>query len=246
MPRTGRAIALVAALLGCLGAVAYAAVPSHSHHGAAKAKHAARRGLPRPRLKQHPDAVAVSTGARFSFTAHGHRPRFQCKLDGGRWRACRSPFVVNGLAAGTHRFAVRTHGRGRAHGRATVFRWQVLAPKDFSISPELSSLAQLFPGAPAQALPVTIANPNPAPIFITDLTVAATSDPPGCASAANLVLSPAGISPAAPLRVPPHGSVRLPATGVGAPSIGLRDLPVNQDACQGASFPLSFSGSARG
>jgi hypothetical protein len=38
----------------------------------------------------------------------------------------------------------------------------------------------------------------------------------------------------------------LPAVGVAAPTIQLRDLPVNQDACQSASFPLSFSGSARG
>ena len=106
--------------------------------------------------------------------------------------------------------------------------------------------ASSYPGAPAQTLPLTVTNPNPVPIFLTGLTVAATSDPSGCASAANLVLTPAPISAAAPLRVPAHGSVHLPAPGVGAPAIQLRDLPVNQDACQGASFPLAFSGSARG
>jgi hypothetical protein len=30
----------------------------------------------------------------------------------------------------------------------------------------------------------------------------------------------------------------------GGPAIALRNLPVNQDACQGASFPLAFSGEA--
>jgi hypothetical protein len=40
--------------------------------------------------------------------------------------------------------------------------------------------------------------------------------------------------------------VTLPAPGVSPPAIQLRDLPFNQDACQGARFPLAFSGEARG
>ncbi len=243
---TGRAIALIAVLIGCLGAVAYAAAPHRSAQTGAEARRAMGRALPKARLKQHPDGLAVSTSARFAFTAPGRGLRFQCRLDGRHWRACRSPVVFKGLSPAVHRFAVRAVGRGSRHGRATGFRWRVLEPKDFSISPELSSLGQLYPGAPAQSLPLTVTNPNPVPIFLTGLTVAATSEPSGCASAANLVLTPAPISAAAPLRVPAHGTVSLPAPGVGAPTIQLRDLPVNQDACQGASFPLSFSGSARG
>jgi hypothetical protein len=48
------------------------------------------------------------------------------------------------------------------------------------------------------------------------------------------------------LAVPANGSASLPAAGVAAPTIALRDLPFNQDACQGARFPLAFSGRARG
>jgi hypothetical protein len=33
---------------------------------------------------------------------------------------------------------------------------------------------------------------------------------------------------------------------VSAPRIALRDLPVNQDDCKGAQFPLAFSGEAHG
>jgi hypothetical protein len=95
-------------------------------------------------------------------------------------------------------------------------------------------------------LPLTIENPNPVPIFVTDLRVAATADPPGCAREENLSLIAASLSSAAPLRVPAGGSASLPAPGVSPPAIQLRDLPVNQDACQGARFPLAFSGEARG
>jgi hypothetical protein len=245
MRATGRAIALIAAVLGCLGAVAYAAVPRQAKTGAA-AERASSAGLPKARLDGHPDGVALSTSARFAFSARGRGLTFQCKLDGGRWRACRSPLLLTHLDSGAHRFSVRTAGSSGRRGRPVGFRWRVLEPKDFSISPELSSLGQLLPGAPPQPLPLTVTNPNPVPIFLTSLTVAATGDPSGCSSGANLELNPAPISAAAPLRVPPHGSISLPGPTSGAPAIQMRDLPVNQDACQGASFPLAFSGRARG
>jgi hypothetical protein len=243
---TSRAIALIAALLGCLGAVAFAAAPPHPTQTGDAGRPAPAGGLPRPRIREHPDGIAVSTSARFAFAARGQGLRFQCRLDEARWRPCHSPVDFSRLSSGAHSFSVRAADSSGRHGRATGFRWRVLEPKDFSISPELTSLGQLYPGAPAQALPLTISNPNPVPIFLTSLTVAATADPSGCTSAANLALSPAPFSATAPLKVPAHGSVRLPAPGAGAPAIQLRDLPVNQDACQGASFPLSFSGSARG
>jgi hypothetical protein len=122
----------------------------------------------------------------------------------------------------------------------------VLEPKEFSIVPRLSGLGALYPGAPPQLLPVTIVNPNPVPIFVTGLAVSATVDPNGCASAENLSLVASSASSATPVEVPANGSVSLPAPNASAPSIQLRDLPLNQDACQGARFPLSFSGEARG
>ena len=84
------------------------------------------------------------------------------------------------------------------------------------------------------------------PIHVTSLAATASADPPGCASAENLVLTAAGVSSTAPLVVPARGSASLPAPGIAPPSIQLRDLPVNQDACQNARFPLAFSGKARG
>jgi len=122
----------------------------------------------------------------------------------------------------------------------------LLEPRTFSIAPRLAGLGTLHPGAPPIPLPLVIENPNPVPIFVTSLRVSVLADPAGCAGAENLALSQAGASGAMPLEVPAGGSVSLPATGVSAPTIQLRDLPVNQDACQNARFPLEFSGSARG
>jgi len=194
----------------------------------------------------HPDRVSPSTSARFGFTARGSKPRFQCRLDKRAWSACQSPLTFNRLAIGTHKFSVRTAAKRGAHSKPALFGWRVLEPKDFSISPQLSNLGALYPGGAAQQLPVTITNPNPVPILVTSLDVRATADPPGCTSGENLLLSGAGVSESNPLRVPPNGSASLPTPGISAPTIFLRDLPVNQDACQRAQFPLSFSGSARG
>lgn len=239
------AAALLAALTGCLGAVAYAATPRHAAHPAAGQGGSPAGALAKPTLQRHPGRLAVSAAATFSFRAKGD-PRLECRLDGRAWKGCRSPVAFAGLSAGSHRFAVRAIGSRGSHGGAARFRWRVLEPRDFSIAPRFGDLRALYPGAAPQPLPLTISNPNPVAIFVTSVTVATTGDPSSCRGADNLTLAPAGVSPSASLRVPPHGSVDLPAAGVAAPSIQLRDLPVNQDACQGATFPLAFSGSARG
>ncbi len=241
--------ALIATLgvAACLGVVAYAAA-SHGAAGTRTERRPASLRLPTPTITNHPNKLATSTRARFGFAVRGRNPRFQCRLDRRGWRACRAPIVFAGLAPGNHVFSVRALDRRhrRRHGRAARFRWSLLAPKDFSIVPQLAGLGSLYPGAPPVALPLTISNPNPVPIYVTSLRVAATTNPPGCASAANLDLTHSSVSSAAPLRVPAGGSVGLPAEGASAPAIQLRDLPVNQDACQRAQFPLAFFGEARG
>jgi hypothetical protein len=104
----------------------------------------------------------------------------------------------------------------------------------------------MLPGDPPQPLPVLISNPNSVPIEVTSLTVAIAVDPPGCPGDPNFELLPASASPSAPLTVPAGGSVNLPSPAVSAPAIALRNLPVNQNACQGARIRLVFSGQAHG
>ncbi len=246
--RTTRGMLAVLAGIAGLGAVAYAATPrDHGPDSTARAQRSQGSGpLPKPRITMHPDKLATSTNAKFAFAVRGGRARFQCRLDARSWSSCQAPVSFSKLATGSHSFSVRSAGARGKHSRTARFRWQVLEPKEFSIVPQLGGLSALYPGAPAQALPVTIVNPNPVPIFVTSLQVRATADPPGCGSAENLVLIGSSASAAAPVKVPASGSVSLPAPGVSAPSIQLRDLPVSQDACQRAQFPLAFSGTARG
>lgn len=234
-------LALLAAIAG-LGAVAYAAVP----HGPAPGPERRAGSVPRPSIVQHPDKLATTASARFDFRAHGRKLRFRCRLDGGAWRRCRSHVAFDGLAAGPHSFSVHSVRRGGRRSRAARFRWRVLEPMDFSIQPRLDGLGALYPGAPPLALPVTIVNPNPVSIFVTGLRATPTSDPLGCTSAENLVLADSSASATAPIAVPAAGSVTLPTPGASAPAIQLRNLPVDQNACQGARFPLAFSGEARG
>jgi hypothetical protein len=242
-----RALFLLAGIVACLGAVAYAAAPRKPANAPADPEHRPNATqLPKPTIVQHPEKMAISASTKFGFTTRGRNLRFQCRLDRRGWKACRSPLVFTGLAAGSHSFSVRVlDGAGR-RSRAARFRWTVLEPKGFAIVPQLSGLSALYPGAPPVQLPLTIANPNPVPILVTNLRADATADPPGCTSAVNLLLTESSASSSTPLKVPARGTATVPAPGISAPAIQLRDLPVNQDACQGVRFPLRFTGSAHG
>jgi hypothetical protein len=171
---------------------------------------------------------------------------FLCKLDGTGWKRCGPGVAYRGLTVGAHRFLVRAqNGRG-ARSRPARFDWAQAEPQSFSIAAELSGLSRLYPGAGPVALPLTLTNPNSALIFVTSLRVSVAQDPAACPSAANLELIQANASEKAPVKIPAGASVSLPADGVSPPAIALRDLPVNQDPCQGARFPLAFSGEAHG
>ncbi len=246
MARGGiRALIGVGIGVACFAGAAFAATQHRPGTGSPDRKTRSGR-LPKPTLSERPDAQSPSTRARFGFVARRPGARFECRLDRARWRTCRSPVLFAGLAVGRHRFSVRAADRQGRHGAAAKFRWTVLAAKDLSIVADLSGLSALYPGAPPLALPLTVQNPNPAPILVTGLRVSVGANPAGCASADNLALGQSNASPSAPLEVPAGGSVRLPAHGVLPPTIQLRDLPVNQDACKNARFPLEFTGSARG
>ncbi len=224
--------------------------------------------VPGVRLIEVPQASSTATDPQFRFhvpprdkkteqpspptapAASAPRRRFQCELDGGRWVGCTSPYRLVGLAPGEHAFAVRALSRDDRLGPDVVYRWQVVEPapavaagKPFSIE-QTAALAPLYPGDPAQPLPLAIGNPNSVPIEVTRLT-AAIGDAPGCA-AGNFELGASNVSAEAPLVVPAEGTVELPSAGISPPSIALLDLPVDQDACQGVELELALSGEARG
>ncbi|HEU4738872.1 MAG TPA: hypothetical protein VFS54_07300 [Solirubrobacterales bacterium] len=205
-----------------------------------------------PRAKETDDSSPPAAGPE----AATPRRRFQCRLDSGRWADCASPHRLVGLAPGAHDFAVRALTRKGRPGPDVSYGWQIVVAaisvadqepaegKPFSVE-QTAALAPLYPGDPAQQLSLAIGNPNSVPIEVTNLTATIASTPPGCA-AENFELTASNASEANPLVVPAEGTVGLPAESASAPAIALLDLPVNQDACQGAELELALSGEARG
>lgn len=266
--RTARALVALVAAAACLGGVAYAATISEQSrpHGK-KVKHPPRKpgqGPPRPRFIEVPADGGVDPDSQFRFhvappepqgAGRGPAPagpsperwrRFECRLDGSDWDGCASPYLLRGLEPGEHSFAVRALNRRGLVGQRARYRWALLEPREFSVEPLTGALEELVPGAPAQPLPVRITNPNPAPIEVTSLTVAVAPEPSACPADPNFEVTPSNLSPAAPLTVPAGGSASLPTATATAPAVAMRELPVDQNACQGATVHLDFSGEARG
>lgn len=192
-------------------------------------------------IVDHPAAVTARSTARFRVAAAGG-PALRCRLDGQRSQPCESNVVYRGLGAGEHTFLVAAQRPGRRAVRAD-FGWRILEPEPFEVEPRPASVGPLYPGAEPTPIRVVITNPNSRTITLGALRVTASGGAPGCDAAKNLTLTAPDLSGAQP-RIPAHGTLTLPSAGVAAPTIALRELGVNQDACRSAKFALSFSGSA--
>jgi hypothetical protein len=207
-----------------------------------------------PRIVGHPAAPTTATSARFAFVGRERGVRFRCRLDAGRWSACKSPVHYRRLRLGLHLLRVRGEDPEGRLSRETRFVWRIathVPGPDFSIAPAagddafaLAGGATLYPGGPAGVIPLTFTNPNGYPIFVTSLDVAITGTPPGCDGDANFDVIQSNVAETNPVEIPAHGSVTLPTQRVAAPRIRFVDRPVNQDACQNATFRFAFNASA--
>lgn len=266
--RAARAFVALAVAVACLSGVAYAA--TRPEQGQLREKRAVQpagkpgQGPPRPHFIEVPLDGGVDPDVQFRFhvpppeqRAGSARPgpadpqpagrrRFECRVDGGDWRDCASPYRLRALQPGAHSFAVRALNRRDVGGAVARYGWGLLEPREFAIKPLVNTLDALMPGAPAQQLPVRVENPNPVPIEVTSLTVTVAPAAPACAASPNFAVTPSSVSPASPLRVPAGGSATLPSAAATAPTLALRELPVDQNPCQGTSVRLDFSGEARG
>lgn len=198
-------------------------------------------GPPGLLIVDHPPVLSTRAAARFRVVAIG-QPPLRCRLDRQAPEACNPISLYSQLKPGPHTFVVKARRPGRPPIEAS-FEWTVLEPKPFTIEAPAADVGPLYPGAAPLPIPVVISNPNPVSITVTSLRVAADGGAPGCDPAANLTLTAPDLA-AARLQIPAHDSLSLPGGGVAAPTIALRELDVDQDACQRATFALSFSGSA--
>ena len=224
--------------------------------------------LPAPSIRVKPARATGQTSARFAYADARRGVSFQCSLDRARFSRCATAIRYRGpLQAGSHRFRVRAVGwvrHRRVLSPAASYRWLVAlkppaplltshpaattgstgATSSESLSIRVGQVAGLYPGGAPREIPVTLANPNDHAIFVTSVTVNASGGSPGCDSATDLSLTQSSASDLVPVVIQAYGSVTLPAQGATAPTIGLLNLPVNQDACENANFALNVTGDA--
>ncbi|HLI33156.1 MAG TPA: hypothetical protein VKU89_10530 [Solirubrobacteraceae bacterium] len=229
--------------------------PATRARRAAKSGAAKRAG--RARARRCTRAIILGAGRALAFGSHTFRLR--AKLRGGRVSTPRSYTwtILTRAQLEAREHGAAPSGRGSSGSGSTTSPGSgggtevseggessapIVRARGFEISG--SPAGRLFPGGPELQIPLAVFNPNPAPIRVVSLTVAVASSPPGCSAQENLKITQSDISPALPLRIAAGETVTLPAQGVSAPTIQFLNLPVNQDSCQNATFPLSYTGSA--
>jgi hypothetical protein len=113
----------------------------------------------------------------------------------------------------------------------------------FSIA---GNVGALYPGASAP-LDLAITNPLKQALEVTSLSIGVKDDTgtPGCVGSRNYAVTP--FAGSYPITVPAGATRRLSQLGYASsvwPRVRMLDLPVNQDACKGATVTLSYAGSA--
>lgn len=204
---------------------------------------------PAPTITAQPAASTTSREASFSFTDAEHGVTLLCRRDGARFSSCTSPSSYRSLSLGTHSFQVQARDAVGNTSAAASYSWTIVKElakeegKPFTVSGNASG--PLAPGT-TQPLAITLSNPNNVTITVTALTVttAPGSSKAGCDGPANLALTQSNLSEAKALTIVAGGHATLPSGSISAPQVLMKDLPVNQDACKGASFNFTYSGSA--
>jgi hypothetical protein len=204
---------------------------------------------PRPTIGTHPPASTTAKSAGFGFSDGQHGVTLLCRRDGARFERCTSPISYGSLSLGAHSFQVQARDAIGNTSAAATYSWTIVrevtetAGKPFTVTGNASG--PLAPGL-ARSLAITLTNPNSVAITVTALSasVAAGSSNAGCDGPTNLQLTQSNVSEANPVAIPANGNVTLPSSAVSAPQVLMKDLPVNQDACKGASFMFTYSGSA--
>jgi hypothetical protein len=82
-------------------------------------------GAPETKIVKHPRKKTVMRKAKFTFTSDQPSSGFQCKVDKGRFKPCRSPFIQK-VKRGRHIFKVRAlNSDGALDPTPAIFRWKV-------------------------------------------------------------------------------------------------------------------------
>jgi hypothetical protein len=84
---------------------------------------------PTTTITSSPPALSLSGSGSVTFTVNESGATSQCRLDGGAWTACTSPYQVSGLGIGSHTVDVRsTDVAGNLEDPGDSVSWTVVLP----------------------------------------------------------------------------------------------------------------------
>jgi hypothetical protein len=99
---------------------------------------------PETTITSSPPGLSLSGSGSVSFSVNESGATSECRLDGGPWAACTSPYQVSGLGIGSHAVDVRSKdAAGNAESPGATASWTVLAP----VTDAAPSVTLLSPGA---------------------------------------------------------------------------------------------------
>ncbi len=82
---------------------------------------------PQTKITKEPKKKSEKAKAKFKFTANEEGSKFECKLDQGRFKGCRSPKTYKNLDPGKHKFSVfATDAAGNADASPATYRFKVV------------------------------------------------------------------------------------------------------------------------
>jgi subtilisin-like proprotein convertase family protein len=81
---------------------------------------------PDTEIQAAPPSLASSRSASFEFASPRPNSQFQCRLDGGDFFPCSSPYALGNLPEGSHTFEVRAFdSNGNVDGSPAIYTWVV-------------------------------------------------------------------------------------------------------------------------
>lgn len=196
-----------------------------------------------PTITQEPADATDSGRAKFKLDHPRKDVTFECSLDGSPFTPCEKNVQYRGLAPADHCFAAKAVDPKKNRSGAAQRCWTNLDPATFGISGSASQ--PFFPGR-AVVVDLRFANPHNQPIQVlaVDITIARQTSSAGCPGDENLVVRRPFTGP---VTVPARSTMTLSELRVPAgqwPELEMPNLPVNQDACKGTDFTITYTGRA--
>jgi hypothetical protein len=151
----------------------------------------------------------------FEFRSSEAGSRFECRLDGGAWAACASPYRSDALADGEHRFEVRAvDAAGNADATPAAWAFRVDTTPPVTVIDGVTGRAERPDGAATAATAgstVAVAPDGTAP-----LAIACPAGGPACEGTVGLATESGGAHAASASRPVPDSAVTLARTAFSA------------------------------